>query len=402
MLRYLRTALLLLTLALTLLLIVWNTGIHRTPLPGSAGEMQQVEALLRTWKAPMHHDLPWRMQQHFPEGAGFAYALYGLANCQAARWSGPDRASAHLAEAAWSLEHLESDTLASYFPLLPPERGVFLAGWQAYLQGSLLAAAGAAPSAEELLAHMRRCDELAEAFRGSDSPFLASYPDGAWPADNTVAVAALALYDAHWPSRYADVIERWVEDVRRTMPADGRMAHAWDPAGDTARITMRGSSLALMCIFLPAIAPDLAEAQFAAFQRAFFAERFGVPVITEHPWNAWGEGDVDSGPLILGVGPVATIVGAGACRVNGDALHDLEMSSTVDAFGLVMGGKERRYLFGAMPMADLFIAWCRSMPVPEGAAPVRPRYLRFHLWSLLFAAMLWSPWLWRSLRRNRG
>jgi hypothetical protein len=121
------------------------------------------------------------------------------------------------------------------------------------------------------------------------------------------------------------------------------------------------------------------------------------------PKTARGKGDIDSGPLIFGAGPVAMIVGAGACRTNGDAFHDLEMNSTVDGFGFPLGTDERRYLFGAMPIADLFIAWCRSQPVHVTMERPRPRFLRFHGYSVLLLILIWLPpfiW-WRRQRTAR-
>ena len=162
---------------------------------------------------------------------------------------------------------------------------------------------------------------------------------------------------------------------------------------------MRGSSLALMCLLMPQIDSAFAKDQFKVFAQHFFGERMGVPVVTEFPKDHTGKGDVDSGPLIFGAGPVATIVGAGACRANADAFHDLEFSSTTDGFGFVIGVQERQYVFGAMPIADLFIAWCRSMPTRNSTPFARPEFLRFHAWSALLFGLMWLPYF-ALTRRN--
>jgi|GEM_PF-3367050 hypothetical protein len=50
-------------------------------------------------------------------------------------------------------------------------------------------------------------------------------------------------------------------------------------------------------------------------------ERSGVPLVRDHSKGINGWGDVDTGPVILGAGCVSSIVGATACRLNGDVFH---------------------------------------------------------------------------------
>jgi hypothetical protein len=136
----------------------------------------------------------------------------------------------------------------------------------------------------------------------------------------------------------------------------------------------------LINTFLPVIDPALAQDQFHVFRALFFMERFGVPAVSEYPRGSFGWGDVDSGPLILGAGPAATIVGSAACRMNSYVFHAQEFAASVHGFGFVTGGERGRYLFGALPIADLFIAWGRSMP--SNPATETPGFKRFHLWSI--------------------
>jgi len=390
---------------ITAMVIWWNIAIHRTELPGSVAEYDQVDALLTSLGPPMHNGVPERMQRLFPEGEAFSYALYGLANCNSARWCDHDLKLKRIDQARWALNALESERVRGRFPeLLPPEHGIFHAGWSAYLHGSILQTTGIeAISIEERHAFIRRCDTIASTFIHAPTPFPESYNGMAWPADATVAMAALALHDRILLDRFSDVRRTWVQHVRRSMGQNKGVAHEWDPETNSALREMRGSSLALMCLLLPEIDSTFAKEQFITFSGYFFDEILGVPVVNEFPKNNKGAGDIDSGPLIFGTGPVAMIVGAGACRANGDVFHDLEMSSTVDGFGFPLGTDERRYLFGAMPIADLFIAWCRSQPVRASMERPSPRFLRFHCYSLFLLFLIWLPpfiW-WRRQRPVR-
>lgn len=379
---------------LTVLVGWWNIAVHSANLPGSDAEREQVKALLRDLGPGTHDAVPGRMQSLFPEGAAFSYALYGLVNCNVAAWAEEAERSHLYSEALFAAEQMNSEQVRGGFPaLLPPGHGIFHAGWSALLNGRLLETFEEASSDPRAIAYFEeQCDTIAATFRHAPTAFPESYNDMAWPADGAVAMAALALHDRILEPRYEVEVERWVSRVRATLTADGGVSHAWDPVHDRAQRSMRGSSMALMCVALAGVDSSFAHEQFTVFGQRFFAERMGVPMITEYPSGHSGAGDVDSGPLILGAGPVAMIVGAGACRVHGDAFHEHEMNSVIDAFGFPLGQEERRYLFGAMPIADLFIAWCRSMPtkVPYGTTP--PRFLRFHAWSALLLLLLWTPW----------
>ena len=64
-------------------LVLWvNIALHQVPQLGSPAEDARTLALLQALLPDMHGDIPQNMQALFPEGAPFAYALYGLAWCE--------------------------------------------------------------------------------------------------------------------------------------------------------------------------------------------------------------------------------------------------------------------------------------------------------------------------------
>ena len=379
-------------LLLSLLILYWNIGIHGLAGPDSTRNRTEVAAQLGYLKGRMHTGAPARMQRMFPEGEAFSYALYGLAWCQLAEQDGSFSTEA-IEEARWSLAQLESAPVKGRFPLLlPPDHGAFHAGWGTLLLGHITLL-----DPSDTLGRLRfreRCDTIAALFRSCTHPFPPSYNGLAWPADATVAMAALGLYDARVASRYADVRERWSRLVKDRFDARHMIPHAWDPEADTCITTARGSSMALMTVLLPEIDSALAVHQYTRFENWFFSIRMGVPAVAEFPQGSKGRGDVDSGPLIFGIGPAATIVGEAASRRNGDPFHVLTFGSTIDAFGFALGNQERRYVFGALPIADLFIAWGRSMQLaPDRHPRPAPRFLWFHAWSVASLVLLWGLFL---------
>jgi hypothetical protein len=93
----------------------------------------------------------------------------------------------------------------------------------------------------------------------------------------------------------------------------------------------------------------------------FDRDRFVTGVgVREYPKGVGGKGDVDSGPLILGLGLSASVVTMGAARVQHDPLAD-RLAREGDLLGLPLSGlTTKRYLFGTLPIGDAFLAWSAS------------------------------------------
>ncbi len=380
--------------------VVWvNIGVHRAPRTGSSEELAAVRAQLAYLGPRMHDGLPDAMQRLFPEGAAFADALYGLTWCQVAERATQDdvlRQQA-LTEARWALADLERPSVQARFASDDALMlGVFYTGWRNLLIGSI---AMLDPSDKGTWARWEQgTDELRQAFASRSSPYLCSYPGMAWPADNVVAIASIVRCARAHGVREDAVVRSWVVRVRAHLDERDLIPHAWDPVADRMADASRGSSQVLMNALLPGIDSAFAAQQFQGLCTHFLMQRCGVPVVREHPRDVMRSGDVDSGPVILGAGATATVVGAAAFRANNDLFHAQELDATCEGFGLAMGGERRRFLAGALPIADLFIAWSRSPAVPRTAGPA-PRFLRFHLWSLGLVLVLLAPWWWPWWRR---
>lgn len=387
---------------LSVLLLWVNIALRRTPPVGTTAEATALWAQLAWLEPRMHHGLPDELQRQFPEGRTFSHALYALSwQGLAARLPQHKALRAHAArEVRWAYDEMGTPASRVQFPALAhPPYGVFHAGWRNQVLAALV---DLEPLDTALAAAFDTSSQvIAQAFAASPSPYLESYTQQAWPADAVVALHSLRLHERLRGADHGAVIARWVEQVRTRYDSLDMVPHAWDPYTDAVHQNARGSSLALINVFLPDIDSALAAQQFRNWKGMFILERFGVPAVREHPIGNGAPGDVDSGPLILGYGPAATIVGMATCKRNGDAFHATECARTVHGFGLATGGGAQHYLFGAMPIADLFIAWTRSMPCDElQGAP--PGYNRFTGWCALLLLLLWCPWLaraWQRLRR---
>src|SRR5690606_27399519 len=205
-------------------------------------------------------------------------------------------------------------------PGLTPAHGVFYRGWVNWLRGGLLKLQlPQERDPDQVRRFAADSAEIAEAFRDSATPYLEAYPGQAWPVDSTVAIASLRLHDSLLTPSFGDTVARWLDQVRRRLdPATGLIPHRVDAATGEALEGARGSSQALINRFLIDVDPAFAREQYLRFRDRFLAFPLGLgPAVREYPLGTDGPGDVDSGPLLLGVSLSATVVALGAAQAHG-------------------------------------------------------------------------------------
>ncbi|GIJ46969.1 hypothetical protein Val02_38550 [Virgisporangium aliadipatigenens] len=291
------------------------------------------------------------MQRLFPEGYFFSYALYGLAWVDVGMRT-PERRDRARAEAQWAMRHLESERgKAPFDPTLTPPYGVFYAGWTLWLRGGLVRLGDAA----QLDRVRADSDTLAQAFSASESPFLQAYPHQSWPCDSTVAIAALALGADLTGVDRGPVVARWLAaaDARRD-PATGLLPHRADPVTGAPLDGARATSQVIILRFLREVAPERARADYRHFVERHRSTVPGAPGVREYPRGVDGSGDVDSGPLVLGLSMSASAVALGNANLYGDRPTARRLAGLSEAVGMRAAG---RYLGGAVPVADAFLVW---------------------------------------------
>lgn len=328
------------------------------------------------------------MQRIFPEGRVFTLALYGLAWVDVGRATNDRATRAHaLAEARRALALADAPASREGFgPASGLPYGVFYEGWVNHLRaGTLHLAGGAARDT----AFQASCARLDSAFR-INGPWVESYQGEAWPADAASGAAVLASCGTLLDPRYTRTARDWLRAaVARADPATGLIPHA---AGSPQP---RGESVALMVRFLYEIDPAVAAAQYRGFERTF-ATRFAglLPAAREYPRGADGTGDIDSGPVILGVSAPASVVGIAAARITGHPAAAADLRATSELLGMpIQFGRSRSYAFGKLPVGEAFLAWSNVVqPWNQPAAPISPAPSPYGgwrwTWVLLWGAVL--------------
>lgn len=315
---------------------------------------------IRTNQAAHH------MQELYPEGFVFLNVLYGLSWTEVAMHTSHSDSllfKEALKEARFAYNEITShDALRMFQEDLPVSYGAFYSGWKNYLSGKILLASGTKDSALKM-DYIFQCELMARKIEKSDYPFFESYSHRSWPADILPAIASLKIHDRLFPPRYQNLCRKWVESVKSNLdPLSGMIPHQVDVIRRIPLEKPRGSSMALILIFLSEIDPAFGHEQFQRFREAFLFSRFGFPACREYPIGTVGSGDIDSGPVVFNVGFSATIVSVGSLLKYGEIETADRLSDAIEMAGFSYSHSGKKvFLFGNLPIADAFISWTRSM-----------------------------------------
>lgn len=346
-----------------------------------------------------------RMQRLFPEGHLFLHVLYGLSWVEVGGRD-PQWRDEALREARRALDALDSGAgRAPFSPALDPPYGVFHAGWSNWLRGGVVRLAGGPASApydaDRLAADTAALARAFEArLAATGSPFLTAYPGQAWPVDSVVGIAAVRLADhLAGTGTHTDLLARWLTaaDARRD-PDTGLLPHRVDPDSGKPVEGARATSQTMLLRFLREVDPDAATRDWVRFRELFASTNGWAPGIREHPQGVDLPGDVDSGPLILGLSASASVVALGDAVLFGDRRTAAALTGLAEATGFaVRSAGQRRYLGGVLPVGDAFLVWSATasgwvVPASETVAPTGGPGPWWRLpWLLALLAVV-PPW----------
>ena len=165
--------------------------------------------------------------------------------------------------------------------------------------------------------HRAVSEALAKAMQERGGKPLDSYPALVWPFDTIPVVLSLHLRDS---DRYAPLIDAhfaWV-DGEGTDPATGlpwsRLAHSsLEPV-----VGPRGCDLSYRIGLLAQLDPERARDLYDRYTKVFWIRRSLATGFAEWPHGASDVADIDSGPVIMGLGTAATGLGFAATRAVDD------------------------------------------------------------------------------------
>ena len=345
---------------------------------------------LQFLKSELHNGAGHKMQKIFPEGFIFINCLYGLSwvNLIEDLNHSSEIYEEGIQEISWTINEVHSPKGQAIFTkYLPLEYGAFYKGWSNFLLGKKLAIQlEEERNNAEVDLFFNNCMQISNALKNSESPYLESYRGATWPADGIIAVSSLALHDKIFGSNFKKDLTIWLEKVKKNLDDEtGLIPHSIYQKTGKTKEGARGCSQSLILNFLIEINPEFARQQFEIFKEKFPDKRFALPGIREYPKGTVGFGDIDSGPVILGIGGAASIVGQRTMGLYGDWTQYIGLKNCIEAFGLgYTWNSKKRYILGILPMADAFIAWSNSIEKPEDSDKAKSNWrINFHILSLV-------------------
>jgi hypothetical protein len=150
-----------------------------------------------------------------------------------------------------------------------------------------------------------------------------SYPDKPYrsPADLSATLASLFRFDRAHPTDLAELPARRWRDLVSKHAMDSRLQLPWSEVTGKARGARdpRGCALSWQTRFVREFDADLATAWWRAYKASYFVDSGIFAGFREWPKGRDRAPDIDSGPIVKGVGSAASTLGIAAARALGDA-----------------------------------------------------------------------------------
>ncbi len=205
---------------------------------------------------------------------------------------------------------------------------------------------------------------LIRRIEASPTGLVATYPGEWYPVDNAPVIASIALQGKATGRNYSALLQKQEMRYRRDFVVDGLLLQAIDQAGQ-ASDKERGSGSSLGIFFLHHAYPELSGEIYAGIKRRLETSVCGFGAIREYPHHTSGRRDIDSGPVIFGLGFSATGFTISSAR----AYRDERLFAKLYSSAVLAGAPSRRdghldFLTGGPLGNAILLAMFTTAPVP--------------------------------------
>ncbi|MFZ5470644.1 MAG: hypothetical protein ACOZIN_14520 [Myxococcota bacterium] len=141
-----------------------------------------------------------------------------------------------------------------------------------------------------------------------------------WPADQAATLASLARYDrGHGTTLHAEPFLAWRQWVERHA-FDDELGLPWSEATGKAKGARhpRGCAQSFSARYLAEVDPALASRWWSAYKKSYFVSLGPGVGFREWPPGVDLPADVDSGPIVVGVGAAASALAISGARAMGE------------------------------------------------------------------------------------
>ncbi|MBI1947322.1 MAG: hypothetical protein HYS27_16630 [Deltaproteobacteria bacterium] len=180
--------------------------------------------------------------------------------------------------------------------------------------------------------HRQVANGLARASLADPMAHAPSYPGRKerWPADQAATLAALARFGtAHGGRLLSEPLSHYLSTVVRTSAVDDNLPRSEIHGYGTGKLP-RGCALSYSLRYLAEIDPMIPRTWWEQYQERYLVDRGLLVGFREWPPGVDRKADVDSGPIVAGVGAAATAFGIATARAMGDRVLAARLEATAD------------------------------------------------------------------------
>lgn len=203
--------------------------------------------------------------------------------------------------------------------------------------------------------HRRLSELLARRSLADPTKHVASYEKLAfrWPADQTATLASLARFDAaHEGHTLSAPLDAWRAFMTKHIDAKTGLPESEVTGTAPGAKYPRGCAQSFITRYLSEVDPQLANEWWEKYRDHHLTRIGAIVGFREWPRGVERKGDVDSGPIVFGIGAAASAFAIAAAKSQGDdaLAAQLEVSAST-ALMLGAGGKQAE---GVLPQAIQF------------------------------------------------
>jgi hypothetical protein len=198
----------------------------------------------------------------------------------------------------------------------------------------------------------------------SPTGLIETYPGEAYPTDVAAVAAAIAVHGRATGVDHQRVLRQWASRVREVQvdPKSGFVIQRMGAANGKSHDAPRGSGTGLAAYFAGFANRDVAQLLADGLFR-HESSFWGFAAIREYADGYDGLGDVDSGPVVLGVSVAATGFALAPARAFGRRDSFERIFRTTALFGIPASfGEKRRFCTGGPFGNALLLAFLTSGP----------------------------------------
>jgi hypothetical protein len=203
--------------------------------------------------------------------------------------------------------------------------------------------------------HDQLTEALAQRLEAAPHGLFETYPGEAYPSDIAMVAGSIALHDCAVGRPERGFMPAWRASFRRYVdPASGLLHQAADARTGATIDAPRGSGTAVAAYATSFVDRALSHELFTGLRRQALSV-LGFGMMREYPATHRGDGDIDSGPVLLGVGVSATGFALAAARLHGDRQLFTELYRTADLFGVPLRDDEGRHFMSGGPLGNAIL-----------------------------------------------